>query len=440
MKRRLLIVTSTYAPAVTADMHRARLLAWELPALGWDVEILCPDTAYQLPLTIEDAAAGFFNPDTPVHRAPQRHAALHRLMGLGSIGWRSLLPLHQTAARLFQKQRFDLVYFSTTQFNLFMLGWYWRRRFGLPYVLDFHDPFFKPAAEGFHGGTPQGLKRAINSLLHKRMEAITTRSAAGLVSVSQDYVQTLRTRHGDKHPEWLRPDRHAVIPFAASARDLREAASTAIAAGPPRRRIVYVGAGGPIMVRAFGVICRALAQLKRQGDLGADPICFELYGTMLHWRAGDRKHLLEVAQEHDVADLVQEDPRRVSYRRSLELLTGADGALVLGVDEAGYIPSKLFTYALSGKPLLAAFREGSAGHAAMAARPALGHLLCFGGNALPDAQAASVLQAYLGEVAQGRQIDRTAALQGDLSSAMARRHLALFEACVTGPAAGHRAP
>ena len=44
---RVLIVTSTYAPAMIADMHRARQLAWELPKLGWQVEILTPDVSYQ---------------------------------------------------------------------------------------------------------------------------------------------------------------------------------------------------------------------------------------------------------------------------------------------------------------------------------------------------------------------------------------------------------
>ena len=56
-----------------------------------------------------------------------------------------------------------------------------------------------------------------------------------------------------------------------------------------------------------------------------------------------------------------EYPARVTYRRSLELLLQGDGALVLGVDDAGYMPSKLATYAYSGKPLLACLhRDGPA--------------------------------------------------------------------------------
>ena len=40
--RRVLLVTSSYAPTMIADMQRARQLAWQLPEAGWQVEILCP--------------------------------------------------------------------------------------------------------------------------------------------------------------------------------------------------------------------------------------------------------------------------------------------------------------------------------------------------------------------------------------------------------------
>jgi hypothetical protein len=30
-----------------ADMQRTRQLAWELPELGWEVEVLCPSGEYQ---------------------------------------------------------------------------------------------------------------------------------------------------------------------------------------------------------------------------------------------------------------------------------------------------------------------------------------------------------------------------------------------------------
>ena len=81
---------------------------------------------------------------------------------------------------------------------------------------------------------------------------------------------------------------------------------------------------------------------------------------MLGWKIGESRFLSEIATKHSVGDLIRDEPARVSYRRSIELLLECDGALILGVDDIGYIPSKLFSYGLSGKPILSAIREEGA--------------------------------------------------------------------------------
>jgi hypothetical protein len=128
---------------------------------------------------------------------------------------------------------------------------------------------------------------------------------------------------------------------------------------------------------------------------------------------------------------VEEDPRRLSYRRSLEALADADGALILGVDDQGYMPSKLFSYALSGKPLLVCVRRDGPAFGAVRRDPALGHALWFSpAGDMPNDEAATVAGAFLDEVIARRTFDRTAALRPHLAQAMAERHLALFEACL----------
>src|SRR6185437_14797266 len=59
-RRRVLIVTSSYAPAMIADMHRARHLAWELPTLGWAVDILAPSASLQAPSYLDHDSSEFF--------------------------------------------------------------------------------------------------------------------------------------------------------------------------------------------------------------------------------------------------------------------------------------------------------------------------------------------------------------------------------------------
>lgn len=422
MRRKVLIVTSTYAPAMLADMQRARMLARDLPALGWDVEILTPDDSFQLQGTIDADSAPFFEPATPVHRVAPRFARLFDRIGVRTIGWRAFLPMLLTGSRLLASRKFDLVYVSTTQFNLFLLGLWWRRTRGVPYVLDIHDPCWNPA----HANSPS-LKRRIHNRLHRWIESAAVRGAAGIVSVSPGYLRTLLQRHGGPGMTWTREECHAVIPFAGSPADLALAAPAAFDDGGVHR-IAYVGAGAPVMARSFECLCAALAQLRRTGADDLHDVRIEIDGTASNWRPGDPALLAEIAARWGLGDVVSERPRRISYCRSLELLKGASGALVLGVDDADYMPSKLFTYALSGLPLLGVLHSASAGAACFEQFADFGHLLAFdGGDSRANVEA---VRSFLQDVRAGRRFARADVAQRYGTQAMAAAHARLFESCV----------
>jgi hypothetical protein len=225
-----------------------------------------------------------------------------------------------------------------------------------------------------------------------------------------------------------------VIPFAGLQHDLDETAQgmafrNAQVAQPTR--IVYVGAGGPIMVRSFSLLCGALSHLRVQHPELVEGVRIELYGTALGWREGDPRHLADVARVRGVSDLVFEYPKRVSYRRSLELLLECDGAFIFGVDDAGYMPSKLFTYALSGRPLLASLRRDSPAFAKFECMADLGHTIWFTKSGEMDVtDAANELNRFLREVVARRSFDRRAILESCLAPAIAHRHAELFEACL----------
>jgi len=416
-----------------ADMHRARHLAWELPKIGWDVEILCPDTSYQRPSCVDNDSAAFFAPNTPVHYVAQSWPALFRALGFGTIGWRAIVPMLLAGRKLLQKRRFDVVYISTTHFPLFLLGPTWRHQCGVPFVLDFHDPCYREGAANPTWARPS-LKHSISSLLAKQLESRATRTASGLVSVSPTYVEVLRRRYQKRKPDWLLERRHAVIPFASLPYDLHETAQRIepiIKAPTNPARIVYVGAGGQIMRRSFSLLCRALSKLRTRNPELVNAVRIELYGTMTGWRNGDPRYLGDLAREQGVAELVVEHPNWISYRRSLELLVESDVALILGVDDGGYMPSKLFNYALSGKPLLASLRRDGPAFSQFQDRPSLGHALWFDQSSeMTVADTVKVTNAFLAEVVARRSFDRRATLEPYLASAMARRHAELFQICL----------
>jgi glycosyltransferase involved in cell wall biosynthesis len=425
---RVLIVTGSYAPTMLADMHRARQLAWELPARGWDVEILCPDISYQ-PVSCNDPDSDeFFASAVKTYPVPSWLPRLFRFLGIGSIGLRALVPLYIAGCKLLASGRFTIIYLSTAQAPLLLLGPAWRSRFKIPYVIDLHDPIAVATTNA--GGR---LKQRLNEHFTRYIERHAMRNAAGIIAVSPQYIEIMKRRYADCRPDWLRFGHAETIPFGVLPQDLQEArrGCTPQAGGFGKKRIVYVGTGGPIMARAFLQLCRVLAELRRSRPHLIQNVTIELHGTASPVTPEANTHLAHLAADLGVQDLIAEYPKRVSYRTSLGLLLECDGAIVLGVDDASYMPSKLVIYAHSGKPLLACVHRDGPAFAMLRDQPALGHALWFiDRQDMPFTDAVAVVGRFLEEVIKDLSFTRTAQLEPYTASAMAGRHAELFEACL----------
>jgi hypothetical protein len=189
------------------------------------------------------------------------------------------------------------------------------------------------------------------------------------------------------------------------------------------RRLVYVGAGGQIMVKAFSHIMELLALIRRDDRDLVEAFRIELYGT------GEAGVLSSVASRFGLCDLVSENPGRISYSRSIELALAAAGLFVFGVDDPAYMPSKLFTYSLTGKPLLVCTRQDSQANSYFQTNPGLGDLIHFGGSSSSFENDRLTLTKFLVEAMKRRSVDRSELLRPFLSSAAARRHAELFDEC-----------
>ncbi len=428
---RVLIVTSMFLPYLAADTHRARLLAAELPAQGWDVELLVPGDAFQISAHYESNAA-LLALDAPVHRAKPEWSAIFALFNSRSLGWRGYHPLRRLGDSLLSGGRFDLVYFSCSQPIFFHLGVGWRRRFGTPFVLDFHDPWYSEVLpEAKHLAH---WKRTAANRLAAYLEKATLARSAGMVAVSRNYLEALNVRYRGYDWAALRPAHQAVIPFAASDQDFVAAGklvvSEAGARTPETRTIVYTGAGGSIMEASFRNICRCLAELRRRYPSLLSGIRIQLFGTE-PLAVGAAPTLTRVIAEEGLTSLIFEYPARLSYLEALRRVMDADGLLVLGVDDQAYSPSKLFLYGLSGKPILACMHASSVVDEYFNRAPDLGHLIHFGGGhagAVPGDL--SSMLAFLQEVANRKISDRRAILEEWLAPAMAHRHAEFFDRCL----------
>ena len=110
----MLCISPRFAPVNAADSHRLRLLLPHLAAQGCEVEVLAVESADvhgpKDPWLVERLP-----PTVPVHRVRAR-----RMLGwaVNGLAQRSFMPLYRKGNELLGTGRFDLVFFSTTEFLL----------------------------------------------------------------------------------------------------------------------------------------------------------------------------------------------------------------------------------------------------------------------------------------------------------------------------------
>ena len=398
-----------------ADMQRVRLIAAEMPAHGWDVEILAPDAGFQTDFSrIQGEGVEF--PDVTLHEAHPWCPRLFERIGSRNVGIRASVPVRKLGARLCRQNRYDLVYFSTTQHWLTCQAAAWRRKTGIPYVADLHDPVYLEKKVYFISHHP--IKERIAKHLGKTIERLALGRADGIVSVSQGYIDDVARRVPSAR--WRKRATTLVEAFPADLKALAAAGPARRSVGA-RRRVVYVGAGGNIMEKGW----LELAECLRSAEQEELPL-IELHGTDSDWRRNKRQYLQDVAERAGLAGATAEHPARISYADSLSLVKDADGLLVLGVDDPNYRPSKLQTYLATGLPVLVLVHAASALAGEMAvAGPGI-HVVTFDGGKMARPRNIEAVRRFLAEVKAGDRwsIDERRILGPEVS---AEHHARLFE-------------
>lgn len=318
----------------------------------WEAEVLAvsPDdvSAPIDPWLAEDLPA-----DVPVHRVAALALRWSRIPGLGGLGLRALGALKRAGDRLLSERRFDLVYFSTTVFEVHMLGPRWRRKFNVPFVIDYQDPWVNDYYRDHPAVTPPGgrLKFRIADAMHRWMEPRVLQKCAGLTAVSPAYPAQLRARYSFDLPPVL------VQPFPGAKGDFERLRRDASAAGHDKIEWLYVGRGGADMatsLRALFIAIRDHAPLSLKKRLR-----LRFVGTSYAAAGKGVRTVVPIAEEVGLADLVEESPDRISYEQTLAMLVRADALIVPGSDDPSYTASKIYPYLLAGRPLLAVFHRES---------------------------------------------------------------------------------
>jgi hypothetical protein len=362
-QKRLLIVSPHFPPVNAPDAQRTRLSLPYFRDFGWEPVVLAVDPQRVAGL-LDSRLAAALPSDAVVHRCGALPARLARLAGLGSLGPRAWLYLRAAGARLLRRERFDLVFFSTTQFLTITLGSVWQKKFHTPFIVDVQDPWRTDYYE--RPGSPPppgGWKYRFARWQAEHWEELAFRPAAGFVSVSDAYLQQLQARY-----YWFAAKPATVIPFGASEADFSFAQNDdtlvpAFHREPDCVNLVSVGAAGPIMSETLSALFAALRIFRAEQPAMAARLRLHFIGTSYAPAAQAVPTVRPLAEAHSVGDLVLEQPARIGYFESLKTMLAADALLLVGSNDPGYAPSRIAPYFLARRPVLALVPAGSAAQA-----------------------------------------------------------------------------
>jgi hypothetical protein len=360
MSRRVLIVSPHFPPINAPDHQRVRMSLPYFEEFGWRATVLAVEPEY-----VEGIWDSGLLQSVPANADVIRTRALpakrSRRLGLGSLALRALPFLRAAGDRLLKEDEFDLAYFSTTMFPTMALGPYWRRKWHVPYVLDFQDPWLSDYYDSPGAPAPPGgkLKYGLTKSLARLLEPKAMRQVSHVISVSPAYPKTLLARYS-----WMREDQFTVLPFGASQEDFKKVSEAGVTQSifdpnDGKRHWVYVGRGGGDMEKALRLMFLAIKRGRELEPERYEQLRLHFIGTN-YALAGQAVKLVEpIAAEYGLNDILEERTGRVSYFEAIKILTDSDAILLFGSDDAGYTASKLYPCILAQKPILAIFHEES---------------------------------------------------------------------------------
>lgn len=354
--KRVLIISPYFPPSNAADMQRVRMSLPYFADFGWTADVVCVKQNHsgmlKDPLLLQSLPAG-----QVIYQVEAFDIKWTSKLGLGSLALRSMWYYFKQVGQLLRRQHYDLIYFSTTQFPLTILGRYWKNKFNVPYVIDMQDPWHSD----YYQDKPkeqQPPKYWFSYHLNKWLEPVAMNKVDGLISVSANYISDLKARYHE-----IQQVPAATITFGFFEPDrsiaLREAPNFINILGTGTFNIVYIGRGGADMHQALIPLFKALKKGHAEQPQLFKPIKLYFIGTSYAPVGKGRPTVYPLAEKYGVQDSVIEVTDRISYYHTLVTLQQADALFIPGSDDPNYTASKLYPYLLTKKPLLAILHPNS---------------------------------------------------------------------------------
>jgi hypothetical protein len=186
--KNILIISPHYPPSNLAAVHRSRLFAQHLPSFGWNPIILMVHEDFY-----EEALDWNLHKLIPAGQHIEKVSAFKvgepRLVG--DIGLRAYFQLKRRALELIRAEKIDFVYIPIPSFYMALLGPYLFKRTGIPYGIDYIDPW----VHEFPGSNKLFSRHWFSTQLAKLLEPIAVKHAALITGVSEGYYKPVLDRN-----------------------------------------------------------------------------------------------------------------------------------------------------------------------------------------------------------------------------------------------------
>ena len=350
----VVLVAPHFVPSFLASVHRARLWSYHLPEFGWRPIILTTHERHY-ECQIDKELFDLLPPDLEVIRTAALPTKPIRLVG--DISIRSLLFYYRALSKLARQKRIDFIHFTVPAYSASLLGPLIKRRFGVPYGIDYIDPWVH---ETF-GGERRWSKAWFAQEWARFAEPLAVRDARLITGINSAYFESVLRRN----PRLQGQAVTAAMPYGGSEKDIeavgrRSRPTTLFNADDGNLHLMYAGA---LLPRADDILDRflaAVAILPRRAPGIAKRLKIHFVGTGLFENDSTRGHrVTPFLKKYALSETVSELPPRIPYLDVLNHLSKASAILVIGSTEPHYSPSKIYQAVMARRPVFALLHEES---------------------------------------------------------------------------------
>ena len=141
--KKVLIISPRFPPVNAADMQRVRQSLPYFQKYNWQPVVLTVDEQFVEAYSMDPLLLLSFPENIEVHKVKALRSSITRKFGMGSLSMRSYFFIKRKGDELLASRHFDLVYFSTTAFQVMALGPGWKKKIWRSIYCGYSGPLEK---------------------------------------------------------------------------------------------------------------------------------------------------------------------------------------------------------------------------------------------------------------------------------------------------------